>query len=156
MREILFRGQNPYTGEWNYGKLTELKKKNGHVEAGYYLSNEAGMPFAFPVSGKTLCQYTGLNDRNGKIFEGDIILWRHTESSGIPVEQITAVFFEEGAFYVKTIDNFYPSGFAPNGSLLYAQYRWFCEAMQEYPQGDFSFGVIGNIYDTPELLKNVG
>jgi uncharacterized phage protein (TIGR01671 family) len=144
MRDIEFRGKRTDDDVWVYGSYLENGEESPQI-----------IDFCntyFDVYVNTTGQYTGLKDRNGeKIFEGDIISWRHTESSGLPAKEITAVFFEEGSFYVKTIDNFYRSGFAPNGCLLYEQYRWFCEGMQEYPQGNFSFEVVGNIHDNPEL-----
>lgn len=71
MRKILFRGKSKKTGEWIFG---------------YYLKNR-GVDFIAPdefANGKTwedyeilpetVCQFTGLYDKNGKeIYEGDIL-----------------------------------------------------------------------------------
>jgi uncharacterized phage protein (TIGR01671 family) len=128
MREILFRGQHPYTGKWYYGKLTEIKKKYGHIEVGFYLSNGAGMPFAFLVSGRTIGQYTGLKDNNGvKIFEDDIIRYGDFGRMPEPDISIDKVRWINGCFR-------------------------FNEGYIDFIL-DMDVEVIGNIHDNPELLS---
>jgi uncharacterized phage protein (TIGR01671 family) len=133
MREILFKGRS-INGEWHIGLLA--KKKNDT-----YISNSIGMPFAYQVDPETVCQYTGLTDKNGvKIWECDIVKY-------IPTKTILQVLYINGAFAVTYMPN------------AYSPINWEIEYEGEY----YDFGisndyltrseVLGNIFDNPELLS---
>ena len=133
MREILFRGKTAKDKEWVYGDLL-----NVGVDYDYairiYGGREHGQVNA--VNEKTIGQFTGLTDKNGKkIFEGDICLvCRETVTMQGITEQ------HNGAFGLR-----YKSG--EFNSLLYLN--------RSRPEGRWfdTLEVIGNIHDNPELLK---
>ena len=62
-RQIKFRGQN-IKGEWHYGLLSHNKDVDSDYE--WFISNKAGKPFAFGAIEKSIGQFTGLTDKNGK------------------------------------------------------------------------------------------
>lgn len=121
--------------------LFKAKTCNGEWVAGFlhckndkwYISNKAGSPFAYEVRPDTICQCTGLKDKNGKlIWENDVVKDKH--------------------------GNFYKTFWQNN----YYQFSWICVKSDVFSIGtkwdlwsfrSFEIEVIGNIFDNPELIK---
>lgn len=127
MREILFKAKRIDNGEWVYGNYAfcDCYTKQKH----YIFQNK---PLEYAVDENTICQYTGLTDKNGnKIWENDIVegLFYH----GLKVKAVVA--FKYGAFGLKwnrgDVEEF--SAFT---SICNVEYE-----------------IIGNIFDNPELLE---
>jgi uncharacterized phage protein (TIGR01671 family) len=79
MREILFKAQRVDTKEWVEGDFVR-NAFNGVNRSIPFGIQENGC-FPREVIPETVCQFTGLLDKNGKkIFEGDIIEWKETRS----------------------------------------------------------------------------
>ena len=120
MREILFRGKRIDNGEWIIGDLSQHKTGKKFIKCGDARSS-------FQVDENTICQYTGLTDKNGnKIWENDIV---DTHNKGVGYSRLERVIYENGGFFPIST------------------HGWECE-----PDAD-EIEVIGNIFDNAELLK---
>lgn len=139
MRQILFRGKRLDNGEWIYGDLIHIDKSDIGIVTDY--AHWQGCR----VNPKTVGQFTGLFDRNGKeIYEGDIVNRieeksdYYPEQPGICREHPETRRWEEIHTYTITYD------VCPrlDGREL------LCRQLD-----GSKVEVIGNIHDTPDLLN---
>lgn len=123
-REILFRAKHIHTipgnehlnGTWVHGYLSDENYIYDKSLEGEFLIDE-----------DTICQYTGLTDKNGKkIFENDIVQvgWYNG-----------TVEYEDGCFVIK-----------------WNNIKFLRKDLGYWANLD-GFQTIGNIYDNPELLE---
>ena len=141
MREILFRAKRVDTGEWVVGSLIQTSyfrsirswissEQEDKARLREISSNQAVWR-AFEVRTDTICQCTGLKDKNGKmIWENDIVNCFEAECCGkISWNESEAGFY----FDVLLEDGTYEE-----------------EHIYDYED---CMMVIGNIFDNPELLE---
>lgn len=92
----LYRGKRTDNGEWIRGDLVHSVYKKGDTCVGQY-GNEVGMHTVDP---STICQCTGLEDKNGKlIWENDTLMCH-----GNPEDLVKAVFGEFNVINVETLE----------------------------------------------------
>lgn len=135
MREILFRAKRIDNGEWTEGYVFELQPGQYMICDRIQYDRPSTLPVweffrycTHEIVPETLCQYTGLKDMNGNlIWENDIVsgYFNHKKITGFIKYGSNAVYYieREGSYGIH-LDN---------------SEDW--------------LEVIGNIFDTPELLK---
>lgn len=130
MREILFKAKRKDNGEWVDGAL--LQSEDASYIATSFLCEGKGLPLtvaAYEIDPETLCQYTGLMEKNGeKIWENDIVS-------------------DERTFILAAVKWFDDD---------YAGWHLYDNLIGEQQVTYGSWGeceVIGNVFDNPELLE---
>lgn len=132
MREILFKAKRIGDDEWVEGYYQKKHNFLGNEEHLIFHEDSHTVWEYTKIVPETLCQFTGLCDKNGKrIWESDVV-W--------------LVYDGEEHIYQIVWDNSELDFKATNGEENYGtnfEYLLCCEEIE----------VIGNIFDNPELLQ---
>lgn len=156
MREILFKAKRVDNGEWVEGHYTECR---GETFIGIDTSSmfEIFCPPVirwFKVSSETLCQFTGLCDKNGnKIWENDIL---RGHGNNKDLSKVAFGDFEViDAETLEAVDNVIGWHYEPIPTDALSKCEPFCLPMPltNYYIDRCEFEVVGNIYDNLELLE---
>lgn len=138
-RNIKFRAKDR-VGVWVYGDL-RLTSREPHIWTDPYTSHI--------INTETICQYTELEDENGKeIYEGDIVDWTFFYNRIGPNGGAT-----ETDIQLRGVIKWGTAGF------VFEVWRNDFENAGWYGIADLNFDpssdieVIGNIYDNPELVE---
>lgn len=159
MREILFRAKRIDNGEWVSGYYVYDYAHNAH----FIFKNQLVCPNCindrridysvcdYEIDPDTLCQYTGLKDKNGnRIWENDIVSCEHEK---YPEDNTLEAYplFPEPIKYTRN----YAVEFINTGSRY--GYRLRNKSIHfmltENVIQNHKIEVVGNIFDNPELLK---
>lgn len=140
MREILFKAKQIDNGEWIEGSLIDLDIDSGYCYIVQPYKKASILPIIFLITDRmklvdpeTLCQFTGLCDKNGKkIWENDILMAHLDES------------YPEDTTY-ETVE----WGIA--GWVGHEAGSTDREYLDEFDLKHFE--VVGNIFDNKELLQ---
>lgn len=133
-REILFRGKDKATDQWVYGDYTHNEGLNTH-----YISRNVNniSRKVWEVDPDTVEQYMGKKDKNGKkIFEGDIV---HIKGDGFDGKEVGVDYHRVVTFH--------------DGMICLSVGDVFHMPINYYVHGLDDWDVVGNITDTPELMK---
>ena len=128
MREIKFRGRDKQ-GIWHYGYFWRNTQGDCFIREKIATTHNAD----FEVDEKSVGQFTGLKDKNGKeIYEGDIVKFVYWVE-GKQIKSIMVIRFEDAKF----------NAFDKLNLKL-------CSLSNEVANNKIE--IIGNIYENPELL----
>ena len=145
-REILFKAKRknwrelPKEEWWVEGNLITNEREEGTAYIGYIFDVHNGVIDIVEIDPETLCQYTGLNDKNGKrIWENDIL---HNGNKMIVKWNEPCGRWD---LYIVNVSHI------PMGAWRPLVIDWRTSDWKEYSDCH-ECEVIDNIFDNPELL----
>lgn len=160
-REILFRGKRIDNGEWVEGFYFCMVHEDGRHVHHFIMPIGTDLSLGTPIEKiqieidpETLCQYTGLTDKNGrKIWENDIL-----RGHGNDKDLSKVVYGEFGVRDVETLEVIdgvigWHYEVIPTDAVSKCEPFCFPMPLTDYYIKRCEFEVIGNIFDNPELLE---
>ena len=140
MREILFKAKQIDNGEWIEGSLIDLDIDSGYCYIVQPYKKASILPIIFLITDRmklvdpeTLCQFTGICDKNGnRIWENDILMAHLDES------------YPEDVTY-ETVEWGVAGWVGHEANSIGRQY------LDEFDTKYYE--VVGNTFDNPELLQ---
>ena len=163
MREILFKAKRKDNGEWVEGCLIIdyvsgqyfIHQNGNSVNESQKIGEEGCLRFlAFEIDPNTLCQFTGLTDKNGrKIWENDILIGHGNDRDLSKV--VLGKFYVIDVETLRRVDEVIGWHTEVIETDALSKCEPFCLPM---PLTDFyiersEFEVCGNIFDNPDLLE---
>ena len=144
----LFKAKRLDNGEWVQGALFNGESHciiGQEIKFSPYTEHECKI-VGHEVDRDTICQCTGLNDKNGKlIWEGDIILFQRDNDDCPFTNKDTKK--RLGKVFYKGFRTTFAIGMGKNGSGSINDDLW------KYVQNGNRVEVIGSAIDNPELLE---
>jgi len=140
--EILYKAKRVDNVEWVYGLPIYKNYIRVFTEHEYEFEDGRKTKYDttkdYQVDPKTMCEFTGLIDKNGNnIFENDIVEYEDCSASDYYREDIImnrgVIEFEDGAFFVTNRETVEMDDLVYNGVM--------------------ECSVVGNTFDNPELLE---
>ena len=159
MRDIEFRGKDIETGEWFKGQCLQIGNSRAVIIPNEWLldkSRTSIMPYEVDADCRevlpaTVGQYTGRKDKNGKIFEGDIVKREVFDGTVIGVVK----FKPYRGWYLdcrhkeqSVVKTYYNNGDFVDERVVVKFAQLTCSRERNT--------VIGSIHDNPELLEQQG
>lgn len=142
----LYRGKT-ISGVWVQGLLS-------HSDDKYYMRNKAGRPFAYEIRPESICQCTGLKDKNGKIIYENDILMCHSNPQDL-VKAVFGKFVVINAETLEAVDEVIGWHYEviPTDALSKCEPFCFSMPLTEDCAKTCEFEVVGNAFDNLERLE---
>ena len=141
----LYRAKRIFDGKWVEGFLTKINRQ-------LHIVNQSGENAANQIDESTICQCTGLKDKNGKlIWENDIASFTHSKiTSESLAKALGFPNFEKEEYKRNYVIEFVNTYCTYGLRFRNKSIHFPCKSSTLYMHDCI---VIGNLFDNPELLE---